>query len=326
MLSKNNSKILIVILIILLVIYAAVQLTDHSESNMKTDLVAVDTAQIDKIVIQPPKSANKIVLEKENGKWQVTANNETHLAERRKVNSILGDMLRLKPTGVVATDKNQWEKYEVTDSLGTRVKLLKGDKVKANIILGKFNFIAAKNGQPNPYRRQPQGEMISYVRPYDDDAVYSVDGMIKMSFSANPDNYRDKIFVNVQQNEIKKIDFSYSDSSSFSLVKNDKGWKINYEPVDSATVTHYLRSLNHTNGSKIVHDFDRNNKPQIGKISIERNNAAPVELTAYTIDSSKYVVHSSLNKDAWFDGNSGRLFERFFVDKPYFFKKEKKKK
>ncbi len=326
MLSKNNSKVLLVILVVLLAVYAVLQLTDHSDSNMKTDLVAVDTAQIDKIVIQPPKAAPQIVLQRNGGTWQVAAENETHVADKRKINSILRDLMRLKPTSVVATDKEQWKKYEVTDSLGTRVKLMKGNKVKADVLLGKFNFIAAKNRQPNPYQRQPQGEMVSYVRPYDDNAVYSVDGMIKMNFSADPDNYRDKTFVNLQQNEIKKIDFAYPGSSPFSLEKDDKGWKINHEPVDSATVVRYLRSLGHANGTKLVHNFDKSSNPQIGKISIERNNDSPVELTAYAVDSAKYVVHSSLNKDTWFDGNSGRLYKRFFVDKPYFFKKEKKKK
>ena len=326
MLSKSNSKTLWIILLVLLIIFAVLKLTDHSESNMKTDLVAVDTAQIDKIVIQPPKAAPAITLKKENNGWKVTSGKESHPADKRKIKSILADLLRLKPTSVVATDESLWKKYEVTDSLGTRVQLMKGGKVKADVVLGKFNFIAAKNRQPNPYQRQPQGEMITYVRPYDDDEVYSVDGMIKMNFSADPDNYRDKTFVNLQQNEIKKIDFDYPGSGAFSLIKDDKGWKINHEPADSATVVRYLRSLSHTNGSKIVHNFDKNSNPQVGKISIERNNAGPVELTAYAVDSANYVVHSSVNKDAWFDGKSGRLFERFFVDKPYFLKKEKEKK
>ncbi len=324
MLSKNNSKILLIVLLVLVALFLIKKYTDHSESTIVSDLVTVDTAQIDKIVINPPKGAATITLQKKNNVWKVISGNEEHNADKRKIKSIMADMLRLKPVSVVGTEKSLWKKYEVDDSLSTRVKLMRGNKVEADIMLGKFDFIAAQNTQPNPYQRRPQGEMISYARPYNDVNTYSVEGMIRMNFSADADNYRDKTFVKTEQNDIDRVDFTYVDTGKFSLIKDGKYWKINHEPVDSATVVRYLRYLSHTSGSKIVHNFDKNSYNKVGTINIGLNNGNPVELTAYA-DSTGFVVHSSQNADTWFDGKSGKLFDRFFVNKDYFFKKDKKK-
>jgi hypothetical protein len=324
MLSKNNSKILLIVLLVLVALFLIKKYTDHSDSTIINEIVTVDTAQIDKIVIYPPKGAAQIVLEKKENNWKVKSKNEEHVADKRKIKSILADMLRLNPISVVGTEKSQWKKFEVDDSLSTRVKLMKNDKVKADVLLGKFNFIQAQNAQPNPYQRRPQGEMISYVRPYNDVNTYSVEGMIRMNFSADADNYRDKTFVKADQSAINKIDFNYGNSGNFTLTKEKKYWKIDHEPVDSATVVRYLRYLSRTSGSKIVHNFDQNRYKQIGTINIGSTNGKPVTLTAFA-DSSNYVVHSSQNPDTYFDGNAAKLFDKFFVGKDYFFKKKEKK-
>ncbi len=325
MLNKNNSKILLIVLLVLVAIFIIMKYTDHSNSTIVSDLVTVDTAQINSIVIKPAKGAPEIILQKNNNLWQVKSNNEQHNADNRKIKGMLTDMLRLKPESVAATTKNEWKKFEVNDSLATRIQLLHGNKVKADILLGKFNYIPAKNKQPSPYRRQPQGEMISYVRPYNDINTYVVDGMLRMNFSSNADSYRDKTLLKMNQSTITKVDFNYPNSKPFSLVKDKKYWKINHEPADSATVVRYLRYLSRTSGNKIVHQFNKQKTPLIGTISIERDNAKPVELTAYA-DSTQFILHSSENNDTYFDGKSSKLFDRFFVNKDYFFKKEKKEK
>lgn len=326
MLNKNNSKILLIILVVLVALFIVLKYSDHSDSTIVSDLVTVDTAQIDQIVIHPPKAAPAITLQKEKNQWKVIEGKEQHVADKRKIRGILADMLALKPISVAATSKTQWKKYELTDSLATRVQLMQGDKVKSDILLGKFNYIPSKNRQRNPYQRRPQGEMISYVRPYADANSYVVDGMIKMNFSANADSYRDKTLLKMDQASIQKIDFTAPGSAPFSLVKKNKYWEINHEPVDSATVVRYLRYLSHTSGSKIIDHFNTKNNPQVGKITIERENSKPVELTAFVADSALTVLHSSLNNDTYFDGTSGKLFNRFFVNKNWFFKKAKKTK
>ncbi len=323
MLNKKNSKILLIIFLVLIGLFFVLRYTDHSNSTIVEELVKADTAKVDQIVIHPPKGAPVITLLKKTGKWWVKSSNEQHQADRRKMKGILFDLTSLKPESVVATSKKQWKKYQLTDSLATRIQVIEGGKVKSDILLGKFSYLPAKNQKPNPYQRRPQGEMISYVRTYGNANVYSVDGMIKMNFGANPDNYRDKTFVKMDKNTITKVDFTYPGAKPFSLQKDKQYWKIDHEPADSMTVVRYLRYLSRTTASKIVHRFDKTKNPQIGKISIERENNKPVELMAYAIDSAQYVIHSSLNDDTYFDGNSGKLYSRFFVDKNYFLKKNK---
>ena len=54
--------------------------------------------------------------------------------------TLISALNNMKPESVVATNKDRWPMFEVTDSLGTRVKLFSGDNLLADVVIGKFSF------------------------------------------------------------------------------------------------------------------------------------------------------------------------------------------
>jgi len=317
MLSKNSSKVLWIVLIVLVVLFLILKFTDRSERTFRADLVNVDTAQIDQIVISQPARGERVEIRKSNGNWQVKGRDRYFQADNRKVRSVLAEISTLKPQSVAATSSEKWKQYKVTDSLGTQVQFKKGSEIKADLILGKINFKMPKSQSQNPYMRQQQ-EILMYARPYEDEKVYVTDGIVKLGLGSKADDFRQKLFCQVNVDEIKSLDFSYPGKSSFSLQKQDNKWLLDGVPADSAKTVNYLRKLSNARGSKFIHDFNPGRYNVYGKITISPEGKDPVVLTAYQTDSTQYVVHSSQNDESYFDGNAGKLFGKFFVEKDAF--------
>lgn len=317
MLSKSSSKVLWIVLIVLIALFFILRYTDRSERTIREELVSIDTAQIDNITIKPPGNTSSIGIRKNGNNWQVKKGDRYYEADNRKIREILGEISNLKPQSIAAKSSRQWDKYQVTDSLGTRIQFKKGDETKADLILGRINFKIPKTQNRNPYMRRQQ-EILMYARPYDDKSVYVVDGMIKLGLGNKPDDFRQKIFCKIKTGDISSVIFSYPGKSSFTLQQQDDKWLVDGNPADSAKTIKYMRNFSNSMGSRFVHDFDSGSHQEYGKITIRREGHNPVVLTAYQTDSTHYVVHSSMNNEAYFDGKSGKLFEKFFVGKNTF--------
>ena len=321
MLNKSSSKVLLIILVALIAVFLILRLTDRRDRTIRESLVSVDTARIDRIVISQPEKNTRVELYKKDGNWQVKDNDRYFKADNRKVRSVLTEISSLKPQSVAATSSEMWEKYKVADTMGTRVQFKKGDEIKADLILGRINIKTPKQQSQNPYMRQQQ-EILMYARPYEDEYVYVTDGMVKLGLGNKPDDYRQKQFCNVNTDDIESLDFSYPGRSSFSLRQQDQKWLLDGSPADAANTVKYIRKLKYTNGSRFVHDFAPEGHDVYGKITVNMKGQSPVFLTAYQTDAAKYVVHSSMNDESYFDGNSGKLFEKLFVGKDAFEKGE----
>ena len=317
MLNRSNSKVLWIVLVALIALFLILKFTDRSERTIREKLVSVDTARIDRIVISQPEKDTRVELFKKDGNWQVKDKDRYFKADNRKVRSVLTEISALKPQSVAATSSEMWEKYKVADTMGTRVQFKRGDEIKADLILGRINFKMPKQDNQNPYMRQQQ-EILMYVRPYEDEYVYVTDGMVKLGLGSKPDDYRQKLLCKINTDDIKSIDFSYPGKSSFTVRKQDQKWLLNDSPADSAGTVKYIRKLKYVSGNKFIHDFVPEGQDIFGKITINLNGRSAVVLMAYQTDSAQYVVHSSMNEEGYFDGNSGKLFEKFFVGKDAF--------
>jgi len=317
MLNKSSSKVLWIVLIVMVALFFILKYTDHSERTIRKELVSVDTAQIDNITIKSPKNKGAIHIRKKNNNWQVKEGDRYYNADNRKVRGILSQISELKPQSVVAKSSRQWDKYQVTDSLGTRIQFKKGEETKADLILGRINFKVPKTQSQNPYMRQQQ-EILMYARPYHDKSVYVTDGMVKLGLGNKPDDFREKLLCRLKPDQINTVTFVYTGGPSFTLKKEDNKWLLDGQPVDSATAAKYIHNFSYANGSKFINNFDPGSHSVTGKITVEQNGKESVVLTSYRIDSTKTVVHSSLNKESYFDGHPGKLFEKFFVSKNTF--------
>lgn len=289
MFRKINNKLVLAVLAVLLVIVALVQLIDSKKGNrtFKSVLVEVQTDEVTSVEIYPNSINGKLIkLFKENDLWKVESDGKKYNADPSTVGRMVEELNGLKPKSVAATNKENWAKFEVSDSLGTRVKLLKGSEVLTDLVVGKFSY-------------QDPGNMTSYVRLASDKEVYGVDGMLAMSFDRNLNSFRDRTIIKSNKTDWTRLTFNYPADSSFVLEKKGEKWMIGAMEADSALVAQYFNKVaNLTDGSFA------DQKPvtiPTHRLTIEGNNMIQkVEIAGYYIDTENFVIESNQNPDAWF--------------------------
>lgn len=305
MYRKLNIKILALIFSVLLIVVLLTELADSRKGGrtFREDLVDVDAEKVTLLEIKPKVTGGTVIkMYKENDQWMVESDDKKYKADQSAASSLINELNSIKPESVVATNRDRWEQYEVTDSLGTRLKLFEGNQLLADLIIGKFSF------------SQPR-KMTSYVRVEGDEEVYGVNGMLGMSFNRDIDSFRDKTVVNSNSSDWSRLTFSYNADSSFTLEKAAEGWVINGQAADSVSVADYFNSIRNLNNGSFADIL-----PSIQathKLLIEgNNNMVPLEITGYWQGDGDFVVESSQNKGNMF--NSKELAEKIFVSSSEF--------
>ncbi len=309
MFRKVSIKILLSVFVVLLAIVVLVKIIDTKKGDrtFRNELVKVNADDITSILLSPKITAGKVItLKKENDSWKVISpEGEVFTADKNAASNLIAELNRMKPESVVATSKEKWGQFEVTDSLGTNVKLLKGNDVIADIYIGKFSF------------SQPR-KMTSYVRLAGDKEVYGVNGFLSMTFNRDLDSFRDKTVISSSAGDWAKLSFSYPADSSFTLAKVENDWQVNGISADSASVANYLSSITHLSG----HTFAKE-KPLVDAshiLKIEGNNMMPpVEIKGYYLGGGQIVIESNQNPGTYFDG--GELASKLFPPKSKFIMK-----
>ena len=318
MFKKLNVKTLVIILIVLAGIYYISDLIGDKERSFRSEVVTVDTANVTDIYISIPKDNAEIRLMRtgDASNWQVLADGNKFNADENVVKTILGQLSDMKPERVAATSEKKWADFEVSDSTGVRVTLKDGKNELADVYVGKFSYTQPPQGaQQNPYQQQ-RGKMTSFVRVADEDEVYAVEGFLKMSYQKDVNSYRNKELVNVNKDDLSRMVFNYSGNRNFTLSKSEEGmWLLDGMPADSAKTVQYINKIAKLNSSNFVDP----STPKMGeanfKLRLEGNNFVPIEINAFPSDTTvQYVVTSSINPGAEFDGSKATLFEKVFVE------------
>ncbi len=297
----KSNKTLGIIFVVLALVTALVFLTDtgKKERTFRKDLVAIDTAKVNEIIIYPKSQNGKEVkLVKESDGWKVVLENGKKAPVlKNKVKGMFSQLLAVKPNRLVAREKDKWPAYEV-DSTATRVVVMEGGKKTLDLVIGRFNF------------KQPRS-MSTYVRLFNDTDVYEVDGFLSMSFNRGANDFRDNVVINGNYKKWNRLIFDYPADSSFQMTKVKNRWTAGVEILDSAKTEQYLRKIAHINNSK----FDDNINPEklgepVYTLTIEGEDGKNIIVSAY-VDSSKSVVTSSQNPGTYF--NDKKLVEKIFI-------------
>ncbi len=297
----KSNKTLGIIFVILALVTALVFLTDTGKKDrtFRKDLVAIDTAKVNEIIIYPKSQNGKEVkLVKESDGWKVVLENGKKApVPKNKVKGMFSQLLAVKPNRLVAREKDKWPAYEV-DSTATRVVVMEGGKKTLDLVIGRFNF------------KQPRS-MSTYVRLFNDTDVYEVDGFLSMSFNRSANDFRDNVVINGNYKKWNRLIFDYPADSSFQMTKVKNRWTAGVEILDSAKTEQYLRKIAHINNSK----FDDNINPEklgepVYTLTIEGEDGKNIIVSAY-VDSSKSVVTSSQNPGTYF--NDKKLVEKIFI-------------
>jgi len=295
-------------------------------ASLKSKITDFDTMAVGKIIIYPRLYNEKpIEFNRVNGKWTVQQGSVISAPQKGAVENIFNELLSIKPQSLAALNKSKWKEFEVTDSLGTRIKVLnKKSKTLCDLMIGKFSYKQVSNPYGGNGGNNVEGT--SYVRLSHEKEVYGVEGFISFFFSGKFSDWRDKSFVKLNKNDIANITFNYPADSSFKLVKKDNRWNIGPVSADSVSVSNYLNVISSLEGQEIKDNY----KPVVNpafNLLIEGNNLLNISVKCYHGDNiDEYILNSSLNPDVFFTSKKDGVFGKLFKGQNYFISKSIKHK
>ncbi len=305
MFRKVNLKHLIILFASLLLAVILVNLADRKKGNrsFKGNLIEYQADQISKIQVSPKvMQGERVELIKENGQWFVPANQKKFRADQNLVRSLINGINGLTPESVVSGKKERWKDYEVTDSLGTRVQLYRGEAQEADLVFGKVSY-SAQGGK-------------SYVRLTGDNMVYRISGMQASECNRDLNGFKDKTVISSDKSSWEKLTFSYPADSSFVLAKNGEKWELDGQAADSTEVARFLNAIASLNHYQLAKD-DPAGTGNFGlKIEGAKLNPA-IDVRGFQ-DGDQFAAASSQNQGVYFEGNS--LKEKLFPSKSKFLK------
>jgi len=285
---KLSTKNLLIIFGLLIVVFAITQFTkrDNRSKSLRSELVNLDTAVVDKIVIS--KGFEEVTLSKEE-KWKVSVGDQMKNTRSEAVSKLINNLNTIKPSRLAAKSKESWSEYQVTDSAATKVSVYDGSSVLLDILIGKLGV----EGQQNFY---------TYVRLSEDDETYVANGFMGMSINASSSGYRENEVIRLKKDSLTSITFDYPDSA-FVLTKSDK-WLMNGQEADSASVASYIGGLSYTNSTKYYDEDIISTRTHQVRFSF--SNQEDIIIDAYQV-ADGYLIRSSENaeetfKDSALDG------------------------
>lgn len=231
MLNKLNTKVLVVILAVLVAasIYAIMSKNNTPKSTIPQHVVAYDSSQLNRLVVDT-KDGEPYELVLENGSWKLSLGAKTVGIEAEALESAIATITKARPIRVVSRKEENWPNYEVNEEGATKLMFYNGDEVLAGAMIGKLDF------------NQQKRSMHTFIRKYDANDVYMVEGPITFDWNKQANDWRNKQLIAVNTDDIKKIDIS--GKSSFSLLKmEDKSWVTQGIDLDSASVEKYVAGM-----------------------------------------------------------------------------------
>jgi len=299
----NATKTLTGIFAALLLITAIVKWGDNRSSSeaFRSKLVRVDTASVNMIVIEKPGN-NALELREEQGIWQVTDSRSENWyeADQNTVGRALDRLNNLNVKAVATRNPDKHTRYKV-DSTGTGVSLYnENENLLAGIILGAPNIVS-------------QREYNSYVRPVDENAVYTVEGFLNATFNRDLEAWRNKQVWELDRNRISRVDFLFPGDSSYSVQQvGEYKWISEEDTLKSGPVSTMLDRLSTLQASGFV-DSDSLTTENFGSdlyaIHIQLDNGGQKKLrikpsenkAEFAVVATDYPYVFTVNKAAWND-------------------------
>lgn len=315
--KKLNNKTLIIILVVLVGIFALVRIfrTPTQRSNMRKELVSLDTATVTQIKLTPKSESAELTFTREGKNWTLKKGDKTYNVEQSSVTSILGQLVKLTPQKMVSRKKEKWSDYQVGDS-STRVQVFAGSDAVADLKIGRIGF------NQNPAQMQQQqyggggfGGGFTYVRVADEDEVYTVDGFLESSFNRQLNDFRNKTLIRINKDYLTKISFNYPDSG-FVAENRDKKWWIGTVAADSNKMKAYLNQLGFKNATSFADDFVANRQPDLSLV-VEGTTGTLATLQAWKREND-WVFASSQQANVYFSSEGSGLFQTLFERKKNF--------
>ncbi len=310
--SLKNWLIAVGVLVLLIVVVDLLQ-SKRNKSSFRTKIVEIDTAKVSDIEFyKNGKVADAINLVKKGKNWRVKQRDGDYPAEKNAIKNMISQILRIKPERLAAKSKDKWANYNVVDSSAIHLFVKEGSKTTLDLLVGRFS--AEKSN--NPYSQRP--DMYTYVRVNGESETYLVAGFLSIAFDVEISHYRDKKITKFKSSDVKKLIFSYPDSS-FTVENQNNKWIVSGSPADSAKTVKYILAIDDLFSSYFAKKerVDKASKEAKYKLRIEGNNMKPIEIKAFPVDSM-LLIHSSINLESHFLGDKMNLQKKIFVGKESF--------
>lgn len=303
--KKFSNKVLIITLVVLIGIFALSKIfrSPKLESNVRKELVRIDTAKITEVRLQPAKSlGQEIKLIKSGKEWRVLSDSKEAKVENGTVKSTLEVMMNLQAQRMVTRKKEKWDVFEVGEN-STRVSVYADGKKQADFRVGKTGF------------SQGQGQGISgaytYVRLTDEEEVYSAEGFIGSHFNRSFNDWRNKTFLRVNKDDVARIEFTYPDSS-FVLEKRDSLWFIDNQPANVAQVDKYFNAIRFKNVNEFEDDYVSSGEP-LFKLNIVKTDETLATAQAWPKTEDDWVLTSSFQEGVYFTSKTSGALKDVFI-------------
>ncbi|MEO1253589.1 MAG: DUF4340 domain-containing protein [Bacteroidota bacterium] len=298
---KMSLKNLIIILVVFGGVYAVIQLTKREGKSkaLATELVDFNPEKVTKLEILSRDS--ELTLAKEGEEWQVLFDEKQKIAKASTVEGVINAVSKIERGRLATRKEENWGEYEV-DSTGTRVRIYEEQKLKTDLVIGKFGV-------------EGQRQFYTFVRTFNDANVYVADGFMKMNVYPNANDYRDNTIFQLKSDSLELIRFEYPDSA-FTLSNKD-GWYIENRKADSVAVSNYIRSIR-TVSSKGFYDGHINGMPS-HKVIITSSDKDDIIIEAYQ-EGENWIITSSENENEVFSDQS--LNEKLLKSSTDFIKPE----
>jgi hypothetical protein len=279
------------------------------ESNLRQQLVQLDTAAITQLRVRPASGGEEISLQREGVNWKVTQGSKSAFADRSAVNAALSSLSALKPLRMVSRKKDKWNDFQVGDG-GTQVAVDEADRQESNLHIGKTNFVQNQQGG--------FGGAYTYVRVGDEDEVYAIDGFLESSFNRTYSDWRNKNFLRVSRDAVSKITFTYPADSSFVLEKKDSVWVVNGQPAAIAPVDTYLGHLAFKNLNNFADDFQPTGAAPV-TIKVEARGGPLETIEGWPLPNGQWAFRST-QQPVIFTSEGSSAIQDLLRGKTYFMK------
>jgi hypothetical protein len=299
--KKLNSKILVIVLIALVSILLLSRLlrAPSLESNLRKDLISLDTAGVDEIKILTQKQAGEIKLSRQGTDWKVANAELQNETDRGLVNSFLGSIKSLKPLRLATRKKEKWEEFNVGEK-GIHATVYSAGKKQADIIVGKTGF--------------SQGGSYTYVRLSDENETYAVEGFLESSFNRSYNDWRNKTILKLKKEDITAITYQYPADSGFVLERRDSVWYAANAVADKNKVDILLNQLTFKNLTEFQTGFIASEAPTI-TVKIDGKAGTLITVKGWKIAEQQWVINSSLQKDVYFSAPVASILSDLLIAK-----------
>lgn len=299
--NANNWK-LIAVLAGLIAIFASIRifLSPALESTLPSSLAEIDSSRVSEMVIMPARQqGTEIHLVRVGNRWNLQAGDRTGRVEQGGSATALSSLMRLKPQRIASKKKEKWNEFNVGDSTGTRVKVMTGSDVVADLWIGRTGFSQGSGGMF-------AGGGFTYVRVEGEREVYAVEGFLEGQFNRSFNDWRDKAFTRLRRDSVNKIMFRYPADSSFVIEKKNGKWMIGAEAADSAAVATYLASFEYKNISGFAEGSPAGEAPAV--ITFDKDGKKMVEVEGWP-SPGPWTMRSSHQPDTFFSAEGAALKE-----------------